>query len=139
MGILLDELCRELKNLALHDFTHRWQGRQYKNLNDDLPQGWAVTTMDYTENYMCFRQDQPKSTYFGYSQATVHPTVSSYSCPNYDEKVNDHVDYLTDALTHDPHFVDYITDDLQYRSQRTMPSFNKDVIFSDRVRAKASC
>ena len=118
MDILLDELCHELKNLALHDFTHRWQGRQYKNLNDDLPQGWAVTTMDFAENYLCVQQDQPQSSYFGYSQVTVHPTVSSYSCPNCDEKVTDHVVYMTDVLTHDPDFADYITDDVQDRLQR---------------------
>ena len=89
-------------------FTHRWQGRQYKNLNDDLPQGWAVTTMDFAENYLCVQQDQPQSSYFGYSQVTVKPTVSNYSWPNCDEKVTDNVVYLTDAPNHDTNFIDYI-------------------------------
>ena len=131
MAVLLDELCHKLENLAMHDFTHRWQGRQYKMLNDDLPEGWALTTMDFAENYLCVQQDQPQSSYFGYSQVTVHPTVSSYGCPNCDEKVTDNVIYLTDALTHDPHFIDYINDDIQARLQRAMPSLAKHVIFSD--------
>ncbi|XP_035828107.1 uncharacterized protein LOC118477192 [Aplysia californica] len=107
-GTLL-EMCEQLKvdlgKLPLHDFVHRWQSREYRTLVADVPDGWAVLTMDFAENYLCRQQDQPQSAYFGYTQVTVHPCVLYYRC-SCGLRVTENWSYVSDVLAHSSSMVD---------------------------------
>ncbi|XP_012941528.1 uncharacterized protein LOC106012614 [Aplysia californica] len=107
-GTLL-EMCEQLKvdlgKLPLHDFVHRWQSREYRTLVADVPDGWAVLTMDFAENYLCRQQDQPQSAYFGYTQVTVHPCVLYYRC-SCGLRVTENWTYVSDVLAHSSSMVD---------------------------------
>lgn len=122
------ELKSEVQKLPLHDFTHRWQSQQYKNLKSDLPSKWGVITMDFAENYLCRQQDQPQSAYYGYSQVTVHPCVLNYSngCGGL---VTDNFVFVSDVLDHDANMVHVVTEKMIEIVKDK--GLKKIVIFSD--------
>ena len=115
----------------MHVFVHKWPTKQYRDLHSNIPQGWAITTMDFADNYLCVQQDQPQSAYFGCTQVKLHPTVSCYSCIQCGVKMTHNVVYLSDSLTHDPHFVEHVTRDVERRIEQQMRRMTQHVIFSD--------
>ncbi len=58
--------------MANQQFAHIWQ---------NVPDKWGVMCMDFGENYNCHFQDEAQSAHWSYNQATIHPVVAYYRCP----------------------------------------------------------
>ncbi|GFO00318.1 Cc8l18.2-like protein [Plakobranchus ocellatus] len=127
---LLAELKVETSKLPLHDFVQNWQLKQYSKLCASVLDGWAIVTLDFSENYLCEKQDQPQSSYYGYMQVTVHPCVLYYNCSCGDRKT-DNVTIITDELNHSSALVEQIVHHVMNYLQEKLPSLKKVVIFSD--------
>ena len=72
---MLDELREEMKNLALHLKTARWQRQQHQLLLANIPAGHALVTVDYAENYLCRHQNEVKSAHWNNKQVGLHPCI----------------------------------------------------------------
>lgn len=92
----IDELCAELGPLAKHHFNAKWQSAQYSSITSNVPEGCAVITLDFAENYRYEYQDQPQAAYYGYSQVTVHPVVMHYRCPDCSQPTTDSAVFVSD-------------------------------------------
>ena len=51
MASAVNQLCQELETLSRHRFNARWQAAQYQQLTSNVPEGTAVVTLDFSENY----------------------------------------------------------------------------------------
>ena len=51
----LAELLHELNPLYRHVFSSEWQRSQLQALKAILPEGWAIATCDFAENFLSFR------------------------------------------------------------------------------------
>ena len=51
----LNELMQELGGLYRHVFNAEWQRKQLQLLKADLPDGWAVSYLDFAENFVNFK------------------------------------------------------------------------------------
>ena len=69
------ELKSETVKLPVCDFILSWQLKQYSKLCASVPEGGAIA--DFAEIYLCEKQDQPQSSYCGYTQMTVQPCECS--------------------------------------------------------------
>ncbi|GFR78920.1 (S)-beta-bisabolene synthase [Elysia marginata] len=130
IGEMMEELKLEAVKLPMHDFVHGWQLKQYTKLTASVPEGWAVVTLDFAENNLCEKQDQPQSSYCGYTQVTVQPSVLYYNC-SCGERKTDYVTVITDELDHSSSLVDQITKALLQHLNEKLKSLTKVIIFSD--------
>ena len=73
------------------------------SLKNNLPKGWLMTVIDFSENYRCGHQDEIASAYYNYSQVTIVPIVSYYQCQDCDETVQHSSVFITPDLKHDAH------------------------------------
>ena len=71
----LNELCEELDHLFVHVFVAEWQRKQLQKLKAELPEGWALVTCDFAENFLCRFQDEPQSAHWAYKQVSLFPAV----------------------------------------------------------------
>jgi hypothetical protein len=106
ISTMIDELEKELKGLARHVKTAKWQREQYNSLSENLPFGHAIVTLDYAENYACKFQNEVQSAHWSYRQITIHPCVIQYRCQKEgcSELVTDYLVELSDDLNHDAGF-----------------------------------
>ena len=130
LEMLCDELMLALKEFSQHLHNFRWQYSQYKTIKTNLPQSWALITMDFAENFLLKQQDEVQSAHWAYSQVTVHPCVLHYKCPSCPEQVTDYLLFFSDDMVHDAHIVQII----QRRTVdhlKSLIALDKVVIFSD--------
>ena len=62
----VSELLQELGPLSWHVFNAEWQQKQLQSLKKELPEGWALATCDFTENFLCRFQDEPQSAHWAH-------------------------------------------------------------------------
>ena len=100
--MLIQALEKDLKGLASHVKTAKWQRTQYNQLRDNIPEGSAVVTIDFAENYLCVHQNEIQSAHWNYKQVSVHPCVLQYK---QDQKaITEYKVFLSDDLNHDAAF-----------------------------------
>ncbi|GFN90054.1 Cc8l18.2-like protein [Plakobranchus ocellatus] len=127
---LVDELVEELKSLPIHQFAHHWQADQYKKLKACPPNGCAVVTLDFAQNYTCVSQDQPQSSYYGMRQVTVHPAVIHRPCPDdCGGVITDNMVFLSNDLKHDAYFVNEVI--AEVTRHLIEQNISKAFVFSD--------
>ncbi|XP_070210071.1 uncharacterized protein [Littorina saxatilis] len=108
----VNEMTEELESLYMHVFVAEWQRRQLSGLKADLPEGWALVTCDYAENFLCRFQDEPQSAHWAYKQVTLFPAVIFYRCggDGCEELRREEVAFLSDDLVKDAQMSQVITD-----------------------------
>ena len=101
----LAELLHELNPLYRHVFNAEWQQSQLPALKANLPEGWAIATCDFAENFQCKFQNEPQSAHWSYKQVTVYPVVVHFRCPEAgcQQLRRDCLVFLSDDLNHDSH------------------------------------
>jgi hypothetical protein len=98
-----DELFKETQDLAEHLFIASWQRHQFMSLSNNVPDSWVVMLADFAENFRCKLQDEIQSAHWSYQQATVHPIVAYYRCPeeNCREIVQESLVFISPDIRHD--------------------------------------
>ncbi|GFN81949.1 Cc8l18.2-like protein [Plakobranchus ocellatus] len=89
-----------------------------------VSEGWAVATLDFAENYLCEKQDQPQSSYYGYKQVTVHPCIVYYEC-SCGERTTDNVAIVADELEYTSRLVSRILKEFVLHIQRRVTILKK--------------
>ena len=74
------ELLKELGPPYRHIFNSEWQRDQFQRLKENLPDDWAIATMDFADNFLCKFQDEPQSAHWPYKQVTFFPVVADSRC-----------------------------------------------------------
>lgn len=112
---LIEELAVDMEGLARHVMVARWQRKQYQTLQTSLPEGTAVVTLDFAENYLCKFQNEVQSAHWSYRQVSVHPYALQYRCPKPEcsHLVTDYQVFLSDDLCHDSAFAKCVTDHMR--------------------------
>ena len=93
----VSELLQELGPLSRHVFNAEWQQKQLQSLKKELPEGWALATCDFAENFLCRFQDEPQSAHWAYRQVTLFPVVV-FSRSGCGELRRDSLVFLSDDL-----------------------------------------
>ena len=78
---LVDELVMKLVPFSKHFVNAKWQVQQFDYLRRNVPDKWAIMCMDFGENNNCHFQEEAESAHWSYNQATIHPVVAYYRCP----------------------------------------------------------
>ena len=103
---LIEKLSVSLECMSLHLFSARWQRKQFQDVRDNPPKYTIVCVADFAMNYRCVNQDEISSAFCDYAQATMHPIVSYYVCPNQNcEVVEGAAVFISSDLKHDAHAV----------------------------------
>jgi hypothetical protein len=101
----LSEVIELLKTqcitLAHHMFCAKWQYRQFRSLQANLPTGWVLKVLDFAENYRPMHQNEVQTAHYAYHLITVHPCVTYYRCPLCSALVEESMVCISDDLKHD--------------------------------------
>ena len=97
---LITELKEELRPFSEHLFIKDFQAHQLQELRQNLPQGSAMSILDFAENYVCRYQDEVQAAYWTQQSATIHPFVTYYRC-SCNSVVTESIVVVSDNLTHD--------------------------------------
>ena len=126
----VSELLQELGPLSRHVFNAEWQRKPLQSLKKELPEGWALATCDFAENFLCRFQDEPQSAHWAYRQVTLFPVVV-FSRSGCGELRRDSLVFLSDDVRHDAHLAQVCVQQvLQYLSG-IVDSLKKVVLVSD--------
>ncbi|XP_071835504.1 uncharacterized protein [Apostichopus japonicus] len=133
IGELVNILATKLEPFAKHLANAKWQAMQFSNLCKSIPDKWVVFCLDFAENYNCHYQDEAQSAHWSYNQATIHPVVAYFNCPeeSCDEVVHESLMFVSDDRTHDQHAVHHFVEIATEYLRRQGISFTKQVHFSD--------
>ena len=104
---LIDEFLLELDPYAKHLFNARWQAQQFEHLKSNIPEKWVLLCMDFGENYNCHYQDEAQSAHWSYKQATIHPVVAYYRCPDCGDPMHESLMFVSEDKKHDQHAVQH--------------------------------
>ena len=104
---LVNELEEDLKPFSKHLFNAKWQSKQFDDLKNNVPTEWVVFCLDFAENYNCHYQDEAQSAHWSYNQATIHPIVAYYKCPQCDKSMHESLLFISDNRKHDHHAVQH--------------------------------
>ena len=130
---MIDELKKELEPFSLHLFNAQWQWHQYNLISSGMPEGRVVCCMNFAENYDIRSQDEEQSAHWSNIQATIHPVVASYHCPEPDcsEIVTDTMMMISDDQKHCPHAVQHFNKTAINHLQNKGITINKLIHYSD--------
>ncbi|XP_033126388.1 uncharacterized protein LOC117124308, partial [Anneissia japonica] len=104
---LVYELTEELKPFSKHLANAKWQGRQFELLKNNIPDNWSLLCMDFGQNYNCHFQDEAQSAHWSYEQATIHPIVAYYRCPQCEQPMHESCIFISEDRKHDYHAVQH--------------------------------
>ena len=123
----VSELLQELGPFSRHVFNAEWQKR-LQSLKRGLPEGWALATCDFAENFLSFSGGASECR--AYRRVTLFSVVVFSSC-SCGELRRDSLVFLSDDLCHDAHFAQVCVQQvLQYLSG-IVDSLKKVVLVSD--------
>ncbi|CAH3159233.1 unnamed protein product [Porites lobata] len=109
-----------------HNFIARWQRDRLDSLVNNLPQGHVVCIHDYSEGYICSKQEETQSEYFDINEVSreaVDGVSSSEEEPN---AIKEHIFVISDDPIQDHDIVHkvqelihgYLQNDLGYQVEK---------------------
>ncbi|KAL3688384.1 hypothetical protein R1sor_014693 [Riccia sorocarpa] len=101
----------KLAHFVKHDFTQKWQAKQYRQCIKTFPIGTVVSVIDYAENYTFLPRNEIQSGYWTSKQVTILVHIfyyhTQYSTAD-DRDVRKVVHFfISDDRKHDSFFVQY--------------------------------
>ncbi|GFN75253.1 vertnin [Plakobranchus ocellatus] len=135
LSVLIKRLMEDLANFSLHLFVFRWQYSQFKLCRASIPtrHSLGLAVLDFSENFTCRPQDEVQSAYYGYTQITVHPSVTyyAYPVPECSEIVIEYLVFLSDDLHHDAAMAQTVLDKTVQHLKLRVPDLEQLAVFSD--------
>lgn len=95
----VDDLCKRLEKLKIHDFIAKQQSRFVQDLKENLLPGEFIISCDFAENYAFVVQNSTQSFHWNNNQATIFTAVVYYKSNN--ELMHTSMAIVSDYLTHD--------------------------------------
>lgn len=130
---LTDVLKEKLDPFSKHLVNAKWQAMQFDKLRNNLPHSWVLFCMDYGQNYNCHFQDEAQSAHWSYQQATIHPIVAYYHCPDdqCSEVTRESMVFISDDRSHDHKAVHHFVTLANEHISRQGVQINREIHFSD--------
>ena len=122
-----------MSKMSEHTFMASWNYMQYKHAKKNILVGDVIFVHDFTQNFLCQRQNEYQGFHWRHKQVTIIPTVAHYKCCKCEQLVTHEIVHVTDDMKHVAHIMKMFTEKSIKVMQNNNVNIRKIIKFTDQA------